>query len=193
MRRNNVNASPERQRKIALVTAALERRGLQPNYRGLRPAGDGTWAVGTKPLPGRPVVEPLADGWYVLQGDDFDELLALISDDLLLARYLYQARSEDELRVRQALREAERQLRRAKDDYARAAVDLVLSAIDNGGVPVGQEEHGKACHEAYAKLALARGVERQAREEFDAYHAAVPTTQEEAAAYLAGLPTVVRD
>lgn len=185
MRRNRVADSPERQRKVALIRDALLKRGLNGNLT----AGGGEWSVYCYAVSGLEALEPLLN--VTLRRGSFDDLLALVEDDLQLARFLYSQRSSEQAARHGALRHAEYQLFRAKDDYSRACVGTALGAIDK----VSDEEFGKrtlARNEAHSKLVLARGVERQAREEYDAYHAAAPKNQEEARAYLASLPTVVR-
>lgn len=169
--------APERQRKIDAITAALAARGYAlDTWPGLV-AGGGEWTV-TATAMGEHVA-PLR--WVRLRAGTFDDLLAMVATGLGWATYVHGRLGEGGHQNRQ---DAERALYRATNAYGRACSDRLVANLDEATPLDADETVARAEGEVRRRHCQARELLRAMAE----YDATVPTTEEGATAYLAGLP-----
>jgi hypothetical protein len=182
--------APERQRKNDLIVAAARARGLAlyGGYRDVLRVGGGHWAVEVAPArPGARRPACLGPHYVTLQRDSFEELLALVTDDVEWASYLYgrQVLGPAQDKARQATRNEYRQQR----EYADTCLDCrlyewALDAGDDGYTVAGLTEAHDRIARAVVDLRAAWETRREAARLVAELEAGTPTTDEEATDWL---------
>lgn len=175
--------APERQRKTDALNEAMGKRGYAiSTWRGLS-ANAGGWQCEIVPLKGSP--DPLKVGGYgrLVREASYEDLLALFTEDLLWAQHIYRQRSENLDDKACALAYAERQ---ARAEYERACVFLAVTRCDNP-TSQGLVRASERREEAEGKFIEAHRATEAARRKVEEYLGAMPSTDEEARAYLASL------
>lgn len=176
----------ERNRKSALIVAAVRARGLQPrqNYRDdtFLFVGKGVWEV---------QMDYDREGYLQgsIRAESFDDLLATLTDDLRFARHVYQHCTTFNA-LADALRGADYDLATRKKHYGQAVVDLAMGKLEGVDAPTLRDRDNRAI-DAEARLISAFDAQRDARAAFDAYMAAMPQDEDAARAYLVTVGGVV--
>lgn len=187
--------SAERQRKSALIKAAVEARGLraETNWRDntYLHVGGGNWEVclrypRTVDVDGNPVDDPYDPPIYGnVVAESFDGLLALFTDDERYADYVY-TNCRQYKRLGEECRIANTAYNCALREYGVAHVRALRDDLEgltgglSGSIALAATAERKVAEQAY-------GAYRRAKAAFDDYMAARPTTPEAARAYLTTL------
>jgi hypothetical protein len=183
--------APERQRKNDLLVAATRERGLTlyQGYKGALTVGGGRWEV--EVTPGRPGEQRPAGlatrHTLIISRATFDDLLALFTDDVTWAGYLYGRQVLGP--AQEALRVASRTEYRQQREYADTCLDCrlyqwALDAGDDGYTVAGLTEAHNRIARAVVELRAAWETRREAARLVAELEAGTPTTPEAARTWL---------